>query len=142
MPKLLNVGPQTTIYCVDPNGRIRYHRTRPNVTHRAISYQGGGRYGLSAWGVANGWAMLESLYAADPDEEIREKGWQVWLDYNDHAKKSPMRAGDPFPDEWLPAEVLRRRENNPRDKPKPFPVPARGNAQSPGKKIGRPKGDK
>lgn len=110
MAKLLNVGPSRSEYCVDPNGRIRHYRCRPNVTHRALARMPDGSWGLSAWGAKNGWAMLESLYRADPDEDVRERGWQVWLDFNEHAAKTPMKGGDPFPEEWLPQAVKDRRE--------------------------------
>lgn len=110
MAKLLNVGPSRTAYCVDPNGRIRFYRCRPNITHRAIARTPSGDWGLSAWGAQNGWAMLESLYRSDPDPDVRERGWQVWLDFHNHAAKTPMKGGDPFPEEWLPQAVKDRRE--------------------------------
>jgi len=102
-------------YVVDRYGRIKTSRFHVNVSNpdldveirfdpsgaRAVAI---GEVGLSRAARRNGKALLHDLYKA----EKRMADWEVWLDYQ-RAFREGKDVGV-FPDEYLPAEVLRRRK--------------------------------
>jgi hypothetical protein len=103
-------------YVVTEAGRIktiRYHRgvSTPVLRFRESKDNAGqivltGPY-LSDAAVALGWAFLDDLYR----QQGFEKGWQVWLEYQDAARKG--REVGEFPSQWLPREVVQRVELHP-----------------------------
>lgn len=135
---LRSVGPLPYVHVVDPKGRIRHYRYGKGVNSRVIQYTRDGPE-LTADGHKAGWALLKELYATDPDEQIREQGFKVWEDYNAHAARSLNDA--PFPEEWLPAEVMRRRTDSTAAARAPFQAPPRSTPEPEKRGPGRPRKD-
>lgn len=113
----------TRLFLVDPAGRIRglpVHIVQqdegPVVLESVSHWQLTPTGDLSEQAKARGWARLEDLYRADP---LGERGFEVFRDFTN--ARGSGRPGD-LPDEWLPAEVLRRRTEQ--AAPEPWKAPA------------------
>jgi hypothetical protein len=120
-------------YVVSPKGlikRVAYAQNIGGLVKRDEYRDGSGRITFGAPYIAKhkerqGWVFLKDLYAADPDPEISADGYQHW---EAHAKMLERRAhgayemkdrtsgkterlfAQQFPVDWLPAEVIARRE--------------------------------
>jgi hypothetical protein len=123
----------SSAYVVTPKGLIKKIAYAQNIGSVIKQNELRGADGRSQFGKpfivhhmsAAGWVLLEDLYKNDPDPEVAAEGFDHYVR---HARMLETRAHGAykmkerssgkterlfpakFPDEWLPAEVLSRRE--------------------------------
>lgn len=121
---------------VDKAGNIKHLFYSQNAGHTFVELFHG-RGIVSARGREQGFTALEDLYKEDPNPVVAEQGYGYYLKWN-HACRtqtaetefvegavpgSKKERPKPFPDKWLPAEVLKRRDGSSKVSPKGWAPP-------------------
>lgn len=122
--------PLPRLFVVKPDGRIVGYRYAKGIgggeNISVVGYHERSRRPfIREWALEKGYIMLEKAYAADSREQVRAEGFERYIEFERAAREGRLPnkpTGDPtrpegvqmnwakFPDEWLPEEVIRRRE--------------------------------
>lgn len=107
-------------YVVDPEGLIRCVPVTPRsgasagsggIVNETPGRNGAGRFivglQIDAHHARLGWRFYEEICAEDPDHEIREEAYKLYVEWCNAGRRSARVA--PLGEEWYPDEVLRRR---------------------------------
>jgi hypothetical protein len=118
--KIKPIGPNPSLLITTKEGMIKELYYSSNAGQRMVAIHNG-RPRLAPEAQDRGYKLLEECYSEDPREAIASKGYQTYRDWNRAAKagRAPRHvvkgpAGDrqctaPFPERWLPQEVIKRR---------------------------------
>lgn len=118
--KIKAIGPNPSLLVTTKDGFIKeFYFSHNTGTRMVVIHNRKPRLTPEAQDL--GYMTLEDAYKSDPREDIAAKGYQIYKDWNSAAKagkaprhhvkgpNGPRVCTAPFPDKYLPQEVIRRR---------------------------------
>lgn len=144
MSRYKKLGPNPMLPVVSPDGEILEVRYSENMAGGLIEIRGG-RPRISDEFADKGYRFLADYYAEDADDDVREKGFEVYMQRAEairlgQVRRVPNAEGraviPPMPREWLPSAVVDMQEG--RAGAKAWAPPSRGETKP---KRGRPRAE-